>query len=471
MSQRPTGPPISEQQLAGLPADVRQLVRTVIDYYETRIQDLEFRLGRNPQNSSLPPSSEHPHAKPPRPKRKPSGRKRGGQKGHAKHERTLVPPEQVTETVTLKPPSCRRCGGALQGSDPEPLRHQVFELPEIKPIITEYQRHRLTCRCCGVSTTAPLPEGVPEGQSGPRLIAFTALLMAYFRQSKRRTALFLEALCNIPCSAGLTVKHQNTATQALRECYEQMRQALPRSDTVAMDETTAKEANGKAWLWTAVTKEFTLFHIAGTRKADVAKNLLGEDFSGIVTSDRYGGYDWVGHQQLCWAHLLRDFQSLIDAGGKAKAIGRRLNDCAQRLFHHWHRYREGTIARQTMKRNIRKLWWPVYEALEAGTLQLSGQQAGLCRHILDRVDFLWTFLDHEDVEPTNNASERSLRHAVIWRKLSFGTQSSAGSRFVETLLSVIETCRQQKRNVFAFVTEAVQAHFNGTPIPKLLSGV
>ena len=211
MSQRPSRPPISKQQLAGLPADVRELVRTVIDYYETRIQDLELRLGRNPQNSSLPPSSEHPHAKPPRPKRKPSGRKRGGQKGHAKQERTLVPPEQVTETITLKPPSCRRCGETLEGRDPEPLRHQVFELPEIEPIITEYQRHRLTCRCCGVSTTAPLPEGVPEGQSGPRLIAFTALLMAYFRQSKRRTALFLEALCHIPCSTGLTVKHQNMA--------------------------------------------------------------------------------------------------------------------------------------------------------------------------------------------------------------------------------------------------------------------
>ena len=471
MSQRPTGPPISEQQLAGLPADVRQLVRTIIDYYEARIQDLEFRLGKNPQNSSLPPSSEHPHAKQTTPPRKPSGRKRGGQQGHPKHQRTLVPPEQVTETIPLLPPSCRRCGRALAGSDPEPLRHQVFELPEIKPIITEYQQHRLRCPCCGITTTAALPAGVPPGQSGPRLVAFTALLMAYFRQSKRRTALFLEALCHIPCSTGLTVKHQNMATNALRGCYEQMRDALPRSDAVAMDETAAKQANHKAWLWTAVTKDFTLFHIAGSRKASVAKELLGEDFSGIVTSDRYGGYDWVGHQQLCWAHLLRDFQSLIDAGGKAKAIGRRLKECGETLFHHWHRYREGTVTRQTMRRNIHKLWWPVYETLEAGTLKLRGKQAGLCRHIWDRADSLWTFLDHEDVEPTNNASERSLRHAVIWRKLSFGTQSPAGSRFVETLLSVIETCRQQNRNVFAFVTQAVQAHFASNPTPKLSFGV
>ena len=295
--------------------------------------------------------------------------------------------------------------------------------------------------------------------------------MAYFRQSRRRTALFLEALCNLPCSTGLTVKLQNLATKALRPCYEQMRQALPRSDAVAMDETAAKEANHKMWLWTAVTKPFTLFHLAASRAADVAKELLGEGFSGIVTSDRYGAYDWIDRQQLCWAHLLRDFQSLIDAGGRAKAIGRRLKRHAQRLFHHWHRYRDGKSTRGTLRRNLRKLWWPVYEALEAGALRLRGKPAGMCRHILDRVDHLWTFLKHEEFEPTNNASERALRHAVIWRKLSFGTQSAAGSRFVETMLSIIETCRQQNRNVFTFVTEAIQAHFNAKPTPKLLFGL
>ena len=454
-----------------LEAEMTPAVRAFVAMLLARIEELESRLGMSPQNSSVPPSSEHPHAKQPKPKRKPSGRKRGGQQGHTKHQRTLVPSEQVTETITLKPSHCRRCGQNLQGNDPEPRRHQVFELPEIKPIITEYQQHRLSCPCCGVSTTARLPEGVPEGQTGPRLVAFTALLMAYFRQSKRRTALFLDALCNIPCSAALTVKHQNIATKALRGCYEQMRHALPRSDAVAMDETPAKEANRKAWLWTAVTKQFTLFHIAKTRKASVAKKLLGADFSGIVTSDRYGGYDWVHKQQLCWAHLLRDFQSLIDVGGKAKTIGRRLKEHGQRLFHHWHRYRDGTITRQTMRRNIRKLWWPVYAVLEEGTLRLCGKHAGMCRHIFDRFDSLWTFLDHVHVEPTNNASERALRHAVIWRKLSFGTQSASGSRFVETMLSVIETCRQQNRNVFAFVTEAVQAHFNGTHTLKLSFGV
>ena len=95
---------------------------------------------------------------------------------------------------------------------------------------------------------------------------------------------------------------------------------------------------------------------------------------------------------------------------------------------------------------------------------------GMCRELYAHREWLWTFLDHA-VEQTNNASERALRHAVIWRKLSFGTQSQGGSRFVETMLTVIETCRQQSRNVFAYVTEAVQAHFAHQPIPSLLPGV
>lgn len=295
-----------------------EMVETIAGL-QRRIEQWEARLGRNPQNSSLPPSREHPHAKKPIPKRKSSGRKRGGQKGHAKHQRSLVPPEQVTETITLKPSHCRRCRRTLRGVDPEPHRHQVFELPEIKPFITEYQQHRLRCPDCGVSTTAALPDGVGHGQTGPRLVAFTALLMTYFRQSKRRTALFLEALCNLPCSAALTVKLQNTTPRALRPCYEPMGQALPRSDAVARDETPTKEANHKAWLWTAVAKRFTLFRIADTRKADVAKELLGEDFSGIVTSDRYGGYDWIRNQQLCSRALAARFSEPDRRRGKSES--------------------------------------------------------------------------------------------------------------------------------------------------------
>jgi len=184
-------PGITEEIIARQPPEAQAIIRLLlakIAELEARIEELRRQgKGKTPQNSSLPPSTQHPHSRPQPPKRK-SKKKRGGQPGHEKHARPLIPSEQCDGVEPLKPSECRRCGGKLSGSDPEPLRHQVWELPEIKPIVTEYQRHRLVCRSCGETTCAELPVGVPQGQSGPRLMAFTALLMAYYRQSKRRVA-------------------------------------------------------------------------------------------------------------------------------------------------------------------------------------------------------------------------------------------------------------------------------------------
>lgn len=210
--------PISPEQLAAFPRETRDVIAAIIRHYEERIARLEAELNtlrKTPQNSSVPPSTQHPHAKVVKPKPR-SPRKRGGQLGHPKHERTLIPSEQCDAVVPLKPTACRRCGTQLLGQDADPWRHQVWELPKIQPVVTEYQRHRLRCPCCGETTCAPLPDGVPCGQSGPKLVAFVALLMACFRQSKRRTSLFVTSILNIPCGPSLTVKHQALATQALQ---------------------------------------------------------------------------------------------------------------------------------------------------------------------------------------------------------------------------------------------------------------
>jgi transposase len=194
-------PPITPEQIAALPPEFKALLRAVIDHYEKRIADLEAELAaakKTPRNSSRPPSTEHPHAKP-APQRQSSGKKPGGQPGHPKHERALIPTEQCQAVVPCKPEACRRCGEALAGSDPQPLRHQVWELPVIQPSVTEYQLHRLICPCCQESTCAELPAGVPYSQAGPRLVALTALLMGCFRQSKRRVTLFLESVLEQPC--------------------------------------------------------------------------------------------------------------------------------------------------------------------------------------------------------------------------------------------------------------------------------
>ena len=229
---------ITEEIIARQPPEAQAIIRLLlarIAELEAQVGELTARMealerqakGKTPENSSLPPSTQHPHNRPQRPRHK-SKKKRGGQLGHEKHERPLIPTDECDDVHPLRPTGCRRCGAKLSGRDPEPLRHQVWELPEIKPIVTEYQRHRLTCPACGETTCAELPAGVPHGQSGPRLMAFTALLMAYYRQSKRRTAQFLNTLLGQPCCAALTVKIQNQVTAALRPSYEALAAELPK---------------------------------------------------------------------------------------------------------------------------------------------------------------------------------------------------------------------------------------------------
>jgi transposase len=303
-------------------------------------------------------------------------------------------------------------------------------------------------------------------------MAFTALLMAYYRQSKRRTAEFLSTLLGQPCCAALTVKMQNQVTAALRPSYEELAAQLPTQEQLSIDESPTKEENGKAWLWTFVAQMFTVFAMRLTRKALVLDDLLGERFCGVVTCDRAKMYWQMKRLQWCWAHLKRDFQAMIDRGNpRSKWLGQRLRHATSELFEHWADYRAGKITRATLQRRMAPVRRKVERLLLRGMQSNNSDVRGTCRELYEHRQWLWTFLQHEGVEPTNNAGERSLRHAVIWRKLSFGTQSASGSRFVETMLTVIETCRQQRRNAFAFITAAVEAHLAHQSAPSLLPRV
>ena len=457
-----------------LAAEMTPAVRAFVDVLLQRIANLEAEiaaLNKTPRNSSLPPSSEHPHAKPA--SQKPSsGRKPGGQPGHLKHERALIPVEQCHDVVAVKPDACRRCGQPLTGADPEPLRHQVWEIPEIKPLVTEYQLHRLVCPCCAISTCGELPAGVPQGQAGPRLVALTALLMGCFKQSKRRVALFLMQVLNQPCSPGWVVKLQNQATAALAPAYEELARQLPTEPVLGIDESPTKEARTKSWLWTFVAGAYTVFAHRTTRAAAVLDELLTDAFHGVVNCDRAKMYGKQGRLQYCWAHLQRDFQALIDhPDHQVKRLGHDLMRPTKELFRLWARCRDGTITRRGFERLMQPIRQEIDGHLLRGVFSGNAKLQGMCRPLYDQRERLWTFLEVERVEPTNNASERALRPAVIWRKLSFGTQSAGGSRFVETILTVVETCHRQRRNSFEYITAAVQGHFAGQHPPSLLSGV
>ena len=433
---------------------------------DRRIAELEERLGMTPANSSLPPSSQHPHAKPNSDQNKPAGaakKKRGGQPGHKKHERTLVPIEQVDHIVPLHPTNCRGCGGKLTGNDETPLRHQVWELPPIKPIITEYQRHRLTCECCQMTTCATLPEGVSDSQAGPRLTALAAILMSCFRHSKRQTELFFESVLNVPASTGWLVKLQTRATDTLRPVYDELHAAVREESRLGIDETPFKECSQRVWMWVFVALHFTIFSIRGSRKRDELNTTIGPQYEGIVTSDRAKMYHHLEHVQYCWAHLKRDFQSVAEARhDAAREIGEALVEQTRVLFRQHARYRDGTITHAKLKSSLSGVRKEVEALLLRGLNCDHRKTSGMCQELCFNKARLWTFLEHKDVAPTNNHSERALRSAVIWRKLSFGTQSESGSQFVETLLTILETCRRQNKNAIDYITHALTT---GKPEP------
>lgn len=436
---------------------------------ESRVNDLEARLKLNSTNSSKPPSTDPIglKRKPPAP---PSGRNRGGQPGHRKAHRVLVPPEKVHETFQCKPTLCRRCGHGLAGDDPDPLIHQVAELPKVEPIVNEYRLHRLACPHCGETTCGPLPPGVPSGSFGPYLQAVLAMFAGAYRLSKRQIRQLSSDLYALSISTGMISKLERRSSVVMEAPYNELAVSVHGADAANIDETSWWQDRRKVWLWVTVTKLATVFTIAGSRAGDVAKALLGSKPDQVVTSDRFSAYEWIAAiwRQVCWAHLRRDFQAMIDRGGEGERIGRRLLGMSNRLFRSWHRVRDGTLEWEAFQERMRRLRREVSQALEDGSRCSCAKTAATCFEILKVEEGLWSFARVRGIEPTNNAAERALRFAVIWRRISGGTDSLSGSRFVEQMLSVVATCRQQGRNVLEYLTSCFEADCRGQAIPSLV---
>jgi transposase len=456
----------------------RDFIEALVSKFTKRIDELEAKVGdlqqqlaakkTNSRNSSKPPGSEHPHAKPAR-KTRDSKNKQGGQKGHKRTIREPIPTEQCDLVVPCHPDSCRGCGGDLQPSNLDALRHQVWELPPIKPLVTEYQLHRGHCSGCGITTCGELPAGTPSGQCGPRLAAFTGLLMGHFRQSKRRAAMFLGDLLNIPCCPAWTVKIQNLVSDAIEAPWQELRDKLDSQKQLFVDESPTKEKREKTWLWVAVASTFTVFGIFANRKRESLKAFIG-DYQGIILNcDRAKMYFDGKRLQWCWAHLKRDIQKMIDSGdGQVKRLGNDLIRQQKLLFQHWRRYRCGEIRWSTFQKEVRPIRKKFDALLLRGVFSGNENLVGICDELYTRRQHLWTFTRVEGIEPTNNPAERALRPAVIYRKLSFGTQSASGSRYLERILTVSETCRQQGLNAYQFLIDAMEASFASKPAPSLV---
>jgi transposase len=460
-------PPLPQPLWDTLSPEAQAAVSGLVQTFERRIAELEERVNKNSTNSSKPPSSDPPSVKrrPPTPA---SGKKRGGQPGHRHHTRALVPPEQLRQVIECKPPECPRCGDELHGDDPEPIRHQVAEVPPVRPVVDEYRLHRLKCPRCRTSTCAVLPPGVPTGAFGPRLRAILSVLAGGYRLGKRPIRQLVFDLLGLTISTGMIARLERQGAAELAAPVEELRRYVRDAGSAHIDETSWWQGQDKAWLWGAVTDLVTVFTIATSRGAEVAKGMLGTAASKVVICDRFKGYMWIKRRQFCWAHLRRDFQAMIDRGGEAGEVGQQLMVHSDALFEWWHRVRDGTLSRSSFRTYVATMRPFLKGDLQRGAACACSKTAGTCRELLSGETHLWTFVRVEGIEPTNNHAERALRHGVIYRKLSGGTDSESGSRFVERILSVVATCRQQDINVLDYLTQCYQAHLDGRPVPSLL---
>ncbi len=445
---------------------------TQLQHLQTQVADLQAQLTQHSGNSSRPPSSDLPNAAP-RPAQAPSGRKRGAQPDHPGHHRELVPPDQVSELVVHRPRACPHCQQGLPDDLPPTgpiLRQQVWELPPVAPTVTEHQFPTLTCPHCQALVRAERPPEVPPGSFGPQVVALVALLHGRYRVSTREIALLLDDLWHLPISLGSVPALYQTASTALVPVYSEVQAAIQAQAVANVDETSWKERHQQRYLWVAVTLIATLFMV-GRRSREAFTSLLGAAFGGIVGSDRYSAYAHlpVEQRQLCWAHLKRDWQFFRERDGPVGVWGEAAMAEITKLFTCWHRFRNGEVDRAALQQEMAPIQAELRALVERGRDELPWEKArGFCRDLLGVWPALWTFVHVEGVEPTNNAAERALRPAVLWRKGCYGTDSSDGSRFVERLLTVTPTCRQQQRDVLPFMADAVRAHWAGQPAPTLM---
>lgn len=471
-SQQPP-PGITGEEWAATPASVRSLVKRLsatVEQMQQRLAELEERLNQNSGNSSKPPSTDRPQAGK-YGQAEPSGRRRGGQKGHVGQGRKLKGPDQVQRVVISRPPACQACGALRLGEDAQPSRHQVTELPRVEPVTVEYQAHTLTCLACGASTRGEWPAEMPRGSFGERLQATTADLTGRFGVSQRDVAEMLATLFHVEMGLGSVPAQQQRVSRALTQPTSQVRAFLAQQPTVNVDETSWVEANKTTWLWVSSPSQVTLFALEQTRGAAGAKSVVGDDYHGIVGSDRWQGDHWLeeAHRQLCWAHLKRDFQAVVDRGGGSAIVGQLLLAQVEHLFTCWHQFRDGSLSRPAFQEAIRPVRHEIETLLQLAILAVEHPKTRkTCQNILKFKRALWTFVDQEGVEPTNNAAERALRRGLIWRSRSFGTQSEAGSRFVERILTAVTSLRQQHRDVLDYLTQACQALTCGTTPPSLV---
>ncbi len=452
-----------------LAAQVQKLTAKVAGQDE-RIASLERQLGRSSRNSSQPPSADPPST--PKRSKSPTGRAQGAQPGHEGKGRELLPTSAVDEVVEHWPAGCG-CGHVFAEGElvavGDPARHQVEELPLLAVTVTEHQCQRVRCPGCGARPRAVLPAEIGQSAFGPRLQAAVSVLSVRNRVSRRDVVELCEQLFGARISSGTIDAILARTADALQEPCEDLLARVRSARAVNMDETGWRLRGSQRALWGMFTERHAILQITASRHDDHAKQLLGPS-SAIVTSDRWWAYNHlpVRRRQVCWSHLQRDFEFQAEGRGSDKQIGQAGLRVCDELFWAWEIYQH-TANRDELKRRVRLLQRQLKSVLREHAAKHARyrQSRRFARALLKLWPALWTFAKHRRVQPTNNHAERCLRGAVIYRKLSLGSQSEHGEQRIARLLSAHTTCRLQARSLHAYLIDALTATAAGRPAPLL----
>lgn len=454
-----------------------EAVLVVIRRLEERIEELERQANRNSGNSSMPPSQEQPLSRAERRRRareayKRSMRQTGGQPGHQGKTRELVGSDQVNRRFEHLPERCG-CGHVFCGGEErvgDPVTHQQYELPAIRPLVFEHARVRLACPGCGRAVLAELPGPALSGY-GPRVEAHIAMLAGVFRLSRDQVRQVVSEVFAIPSSKGTIDNTIMRINAILADPWSELREAIRKAQTVHLDETTWRLGGAQQWLWVAASALEACYRIDPSRSQKAAKQLIGEDFGGFAVTDRYAGYHFLDvlQQQLCWAHVIRQLTEVSERAGVTGRRGQQLVALARKVIAAHRQYLEHGHEPEWLAEQLAPLREQIRTLLEQCAVGRHERTANFASGLLDEYDALWTFVDVPDanIDPTNNTAERAMRHPVLQRRLQGGTQSHRGNRWIERIQSVRETCRLQHRAILNWLIDAATAAHHGQPIPSL----
>jgi transposase len=429
---------------------------------------LQAQLHQTSRHSSRPPSSDPPPSQ--RPKRPRGKRRRGAQPGHPGATRTGMPVEDVDEVVTRKPEQGPRCPAPLLGDEPTPFRQHGIEMPPIPPVLTAYPWHPLRCPPGGEPTRAPWPAGVPRGPYGPRVHATVALCPGASRLSKRTPGQGREDIVGGPRRVGPSTQSAQAPTAGGAAPVGAACACVAEHAVAHGDETSWRQGAKRAGGWGAVTSGGTVCLRRLSRGGHVARALLGAPCAGLLVPDRDRAYHgspgrW---RQGGWAQVRRAFAARHGRGGASEEMGAGLLAQGHPMVTWWPRVREGPLKRAPLRSAMRPLRREVERLWEAGSQGGRSNTAGPCQESMKRREARGTFGQGEGGEPTHHAAERARRPGVQRRHISVGTQSEAGSRLVESLLTVVATLKPQPRHVLASLPAAHAAALRGEAPPALL---